>query len=1470
MKLCASKKQRCTVVILVQFFALLLLSAWMSTANARTVGLTISTTPDTPVAGEELIYTVAYRNVGSACPQARLHFTLPQHVGSASGTTKSWSLGTLPPGRHGSRTVRVTVDSPLAPNTELKTSTWITSHVTCLTTVTGNTVVRPALLVTKTSSVGTVDAGGQLVYTLHYDNAGRGDATNVVLKDTLPGEVSFVSATGSHSESGNIVSWNLGTVKAGARGSVTLTVDVDSLIANGTILTNSGTIDSTETDPSPFSLDVNVHSEPVLTLTKTASKDPVSPGDHLLYTLHYENLGTDVASNLVVEDTLPVGVTFDTASNGGTLSGNIVSWNLGTILPNHSGDLTLSVIVDSDVVNGHTIENIAILDSDETELITAFNDVVVLAEPVFEIIKTASKDPVNPGDDLTYTINFRNIGSGQGTGIIIEDTLPTGVIFQSASGSPSHVNGKVTWNLAALSAGAGGSVTLTVTLSNSLANGTILLNTASMVSTETQPHLVTDTIGVTVHSEPVLKLIKTSKRNPVKAGGKLVYTIAYENVGTGAAANIILEDDLPAGVTFISATAGGSVSGRKVTWGLGALSAGASGSVGLTVAVKSPLANGTLLHNVTTIRSTKTQPLSDFYDVIVSSTAALKLTKTASKNIVSPGDELVYTIAYENVGSDPANNVILQDMLPDDVDFRSASSGGGSPDGRIVTWNLGMIAAKTKGSVFVTVTVNKLLPNGKPLPDGTVLTNAAHITSTETPHAVSDQVQTPVLSEPVLELDKTAPATHFNPGDPVLYTIDYKNVGTGDATDVIITDTLPSDVTFFYATHGGTLSGGVVTWPKMRVLAGAPPGNVIVSVFVNSPLTDGMVLFNQASIHSNETAPLTSSFEITVLSQPVLELTKTASNTQVSPGDELTYTIEFKNVGTGVATAVKLEDQLPDDVTFISATNNGSATGGKVSWDLGSLSAGGTPGTVSVKVRVNSPLANGTTLDNQASISSNETQPVFTSAETTVLSYPVLTLKKTTAKAHVRPGDTVLYKLKYQNTGTDEATGVILEDHIPGNVTFVSATGNPTVSNGIVHWDIGTMPAGAPAGSVTVTVTINDPLPNGTVIHNSVSMDSTETVPIKSKAVVTIISAPVLELTKTASANQVLPGDTLTYTLEYKNTGTDEATGVKLEDRLPGEVTFVSASGGGTLSGSVVSWDLGSISPGGTPGSVFVKVEVNSPLTNGTKLQNVASIQSNEVPGVAALVEVVVHSTPVLKLTKAPSATQVNPGDSLTYTIEYRNAGTDVATGVKLEDHLPGSVTFVSASGGATESGGIVNWDLGSIPAGAAAGSVFVKVKVNSPITDGTVVQNLASIHSNETQPVSTGTDVTVLSHPRLGLIKTAARDHVKPGEELVYTIEYQNSGTDQATLVTLEDHIPGDVTFVSATGSPTVSNGIVHWDIGTCTGILEQCRQGLRQALWPSGSGSMTPCPTAPLYITRPISRARECRRSLQLRMYP
>jgi uncharacterized repeat protein (TIGR01451 family) len=91
--------------------------------------------------------------------------------------------------------------------------------------------------------------------------------------------------------------------------------------------------------------------QPTLTVSKTAPAS-VSPGSNLTYTLTYGNTGSENASNVVVEDPVPAGTTFVSATNGGVLSeGGVVTWNIGTVNAGVTGQ-TLSFTVDVNATSG--------------------------------------------------------------------------------------------------------------------------------------------------------------------------------------------------------------------------------------------------------------------------------------------------------------------------------------------------------------------------------------------------------------------------------------------------------------------------------------------------------------------------------------------------------------------------------------------------------------------------------------------------------------------------------------------------------------------------------------------------------------------------------------------------------------------------------------------------------------------------------------------------------------------------------------------------------------------------------------------------------------------------------------------------------------------------------------------------------------------------------------------------------------
>ena len=133
----------------------------------------------------------------------------------------------------------------------------------------------------------------------------------------------------------------------------------DPLPAGVTSITNSATVTddgANGADPTPANnTDTDIDSlatTPDLVVTKTDGVTSASPGDTLIYTVTISNAGAQDASGVIVTDTLPANTTFVSASDGGTFSGGVVTWNVGGLAARTSVTRTVTVLVDSTVAAG--------------------------------------------------------------------------------------------------------------------------------------------------------------------------------------------------------------------------------------------------------------------------------------------------------------------------------------------------------------------------------------------------------------------------------------------------------------------------------------------------------------------------------------------------------------------------------------------------------------------------------------------------------------------------------------------------------------------------------------------------------------------------------------------------------------------------------------------------------------------------------------------------------------------------------------------------------------------------------------------------------------------------------------------------------------------------------------------------------------------------------------------------------------
>src|SRR5438093_1588111 len=261
-------------------------------------------------------------------------------------------------------------------------------------------------------------------------------------------------------------------------------------------------------------------------------------------------------------------------------------------------------------------------------------------------------------------------------------------------------------------------------------------------------------------------------------------------------------DTVPANTTFVSATDGGTLASGVVTWSVGNLAAGASGSVQMVVRVASPLANGTLINNSSwTIASVElgTMP-GQAVTTTVGSAPVLAVSKTDSPDPVAAGGNLTYTLSYSNTGNANATGVVLTDTVPANTTFVSATAGGTLASG-VVTWSPGNLAAGASGSVQMVVRV------ASPLANGTSITNSTYsIDSNETSPVSGASVSTATLAGPTLSASMTDAPDPVAARAKLTSPSPYAARRTSNATGVVLTDTVPANTTFVSATAGGTLA----------------------------------------------------------------------------------------------------------------------------------------------------------------------------------------------------------------------------------------------------------------------------------------------------------------------------------------------------------------------------------------------------------------------------------------------------------------------------------------------------------------------------------------------------------------------------------------------------------------------------------------------------------------------------------------
>ena len=603
-------------------------------------------------------------------------------------------------------------------------------------------------LTADAAPTGTINAGDTVTYTITLTNTGGISLSNVSFADTVPSgppgvAVNSITTTqGTAPSASNVISIpDIGTIPPG--GSVVIAI---SGVVNGAgTISNQGTASSTETgsvqtdgDPDPTNgaqpttfqaVGAGVAGTPLLDPFKTMTffdsngDGVVNPGETIRYTVVVQNTGSATATNVMLSDPLPANLNLIagsvTSSQGAVVSeADPITVNLADLAPGGTATVSMDFTVDPAATTGTVITNQATVTDGQGDNVPSNNASFTVAQP-FELTidKVGDPDPVVAGNMLTYTIDYSNTGDSTAPRPVVLESYDPNVTFVSAVPAPD-VGTNNRWTLADLAPADSGEIVVRVAVPDSLPAGSTIANNASITS------------GASAASAQAFNQSSPQRCFSIRASdsdlfagdrhpGTLIrirITYAAPCFGTYYA---LLQDDLPAGLTFVSAGNKGTFSNGTLTWNI---INRRTGSVSFIARINSDLVPGVHVQNTATI-----------FDSIGNFAQSVELIRTLrphpnppqtlsltarAPSSVRAGRSMRVTFNYKHLSLGGQVAVLLapNESLVSTRPAPSSIGGGGVP-----IWT-GDALRLPNGSIVLTVQVAPTVSSG------TVLTHSAVVT----------------------------------------------------------------------------------------------------------------------------------------------------------------------------------------------------------------------------------------------------------------------------------------------------------------------------------------------------------------------------------------------------------------------------------------------------------------------------------------------------------------------------------------------------------------------------------------------------------------------------------------------------------------------------------------------------------------------------------------------------------------------
>jgi uncharacterized repeat protein (TIGR01451 family) len=1025
-----------------------------------------------------------------------------------------------------------------------------------------------------------------------------------------------------------------------------------------------------------------------LSLNKTASRDSAGFRDTVQFKIVAAYSGNLSAAQVVVTDTVPSQFTILSVSKG-SINGNVVTWNAGTISAATPDSVIITAVVTSSTIGLSTITNTAVATDSVGTVIRASDDVVLNILPSEScVIKIESASKKIIGNGLQWAVirgriaDSLNVPKPDGTPIFFSTDLGN---FSNGKDTITHytVNGYVADSLNA-------DIT-----SSSIVNANVvvrmlsLCNASDTLLVEFYPGAITgvvlDHVSKKFYKNAYIRLIDSTTNAFIDADttgddGKFLMFVpktATYRVDVSASDKFSLDNtvttyvpvDITGTTTHIIPNKN-SISGTVYYWinntpiyipnmpiELFDITAGDTRpkEEGEARAVSSAILKAVTddrgVYEFVDIKpgkykvvlgaselnglATITIPDNGYYILNGNIPVELTATPTIEKSgtpAAFVGDTAAYTIVVRNPNAFTVSNVTVTDTLHADMEFiRASDNGVYNPLSHSIVWSLGKIDSSYKN----TLSVNVRVAVGTP---ASALVNKATLSASEI-FPVSDTAVTVMKRVALHSIKKTVNKDSAALGDTLVYRIVVKNQGTAPLPKMTVVDTVDAQkMSVLLVSSNAEVQNNIVTAAIDTLM---PGDSIVVSIRVQVKETD-ILGFRNTAYAGSALTPNLSSTVVTPWNQTIvpnfanLLLNKYVSRDTAVNGDTIKFVIRFTNNGTKNLTNVVITDTLPKQLTKNTVLyGHGTVDNNIVSYYAGPLAVGESDTIVVVSTVAGSPYIP-ERVTNVAYAKANETSLQRAEASFTSLigRLDKLLLHMTVSSPTAYTGDSLKYVLRVTNVSNRTLTNVIVRDPVPFQLE---------------------------------NIRVEDP--NTTRAH---------------PAKVSIV--PVSEA------------------------------GMDFPDSL-------------RLEGSVVMYQKDTIAVGEVD-SFYVKTNVRLDRPNFELILNTGFATTDQTEQIIAqavtLVEPRTRKNFQLQLTKRVSKDTVHIGDTMSYTIHLKNITGGPLTKITVVDTLPPQIINPRVIGNAKVNGNVVTYELGYLGS-SKTDSVIIIGQLNPyGVHDGEMVLNYA------------------------------------------------------------------------------------------------------------------------------------------------